>query len=93
MERGEFDDLSGAGKPIEGIERPYDPSWWAKEWLQRNRLADEARDPRSRALAEDRRLCAAGNLDEAALRLADADRELSRINRLLPPGERIGRLF
>ncbi|MFQ5844324.1 MAG: DUF1992 domain-containing protein [Planctomycetota bacterium] len=39
QERGEFDDLRGAGKPIPGLERPYDPLWWTKELLRRERLS------------------------------------------------------
>jgi len=37
-EAGEFDDLEGAGKPIPGITDPYDPDWWVKRLLQRERL-------------------------------------------------------
>ncbi|MGZ6734795.1 MAG: DnaJ family domain-containing protein, partial [Nocardioides sp.] len=28
MERGDFDDLPGAGKPIEGLGEEHDPDWW-----------------------------------------------------------------
>ena len=37
-EAGEFDELEGAGKPIPGITDPYDPDWWVKRLLQRERL-------------------------------------------------------
>jgi Domain of unknown function (DUF1992) len=37
-EAGEFDDLEGAGKPIPGITDPYDPDWWVKKFLQREKL-------------------------------------------------------
>ena len=37
-ETGEFDDLEGAGKPIPGITDPYDPDWWVKKLLQREKL-------------------------------------------------------
>jgi Domain of unknown function (DUF1992) len=33
QERGDFDNLSGAGKPIPGIDRPYDEMWWVKQKL------------------------------------------------------------
>jgi hypothetical protein len=36
MERGAFDNLPGAGKPIPDIDQPYDPMWWLKK-----KLADE----------------------------------------------------
>ncbi len=32
-ERGEFDNLPGAGKPIPGINQPYDEMWWVKKKL------------------------------------------------------------
>lgn len=34
-ERGAFDDLPGAGKPIPDIDKPYDEQWWVKEKLKR----------------------------------------------------------
>lgn len=36
MERGEFDDLPGAGQPFPGAGEPYDEMWWVKAWLKRN---------------------------------------------------------
>ncbi|GAA1114947.1 DnaJ family domain-containing protein [Nocardiopsis metallicus] len=33
-ERGEFDDLPGAGKPIPDIDKPYDEDWWIKRKLK-----------------------------------------------------------
>lgn len=33
-ERGEFDDLPGAGKPIPDIDKPYDENWWIKRKLR-----------------------------------------------------------
>jgi hypothetical protein len=92
MERGEFDDLPGAGEPIPGLDKPYDPSWWAQAWLRRERLVEEARELRRSALAEYRRLRAAGEGEEAGRRLADADRELGKLNRLLRPEDRVARL-
>src|SRR5690242_7876193 len=34
-ERGEFDNLTGSGKPLPGHGREYDEDWWVKEWLER----------------------------------------------------------
>ncbi len=36
-ERGEFDDLPGAGKPLR-LGRPDDPEWWVKAFLRREGL-------------------------------------------------------
>ncbi|MEV1333789.1 DUF1992 domain-containing protein [Micromonospora costi] len=38
QERGEFDNLPGAGKPIPGRNLPYDESWWIKSFLEREKL-------------------------------------------------------
>ena len=38
MERGEFDDLPGAGKPIADLGTEHDPEWWLKKLVERERL-------------------------------------------------------
>lgn len=38
MERGEFDDLPGAGKPLEGLGETHDPDWWVKRLVERERI-------------------------------------------------------
>jgi hypothetical protein len=35
MERGEFDNLPGAGKPIADLDKPHDELWWIKQKLRR----------------------------------------------------------
>lgn len=40
MERGEFDDLPGSGRPIPGSGRPYEPNWWVRSFLERERSDD-----------------------------------------------------
>ena len=37
-ERGEFEDLPGAGKPIPGLDKPFDELWWVKDKLRREGL-------------------------------------------------------
>jgi hypothetical protein len=39
MERGDFDDLPGAGKPIEDLGPQHDPDWWLKKLVERERLS------------------------------------------------------
>ena len=41
QERGEFDNLPGAGKPIPGRDLPYDESWWIKSFLEREDLPSD----------------------------------------------------
>ena len=37
QERGEFDNLPGAGRPLEGLDDP-DPDWWLKRMMEREGL-------------------------------------------------------
>jgi hypothetical protein len=59
-ERGEFDDLPGAGKPMPSRGTRHDPNWWIKQKLRDEGLSylpptlalrKEAADARERALA------------------------------------------
>lgn len=34
-ERGDFDNLKGAGKPLPDHGQEYDDDWWVKDWLRR----------------------------------------------------------
>lgn len=38
MERGDFDDLPGYGKPIEGLGSEHDPDWWIKRLIEREQV-------------------------------------------------------
>jgi len=39
MERGEFDNLLGAGKPIPGLGGRQDDNWWLKGFLERENIS------------------------------------------------------
>ncbi|WP_193612415.1 DUF1992 domain-containing protein [Nocardioides lijunqiniae] len=39
MEKGQFDDLPGAGKPIKDLGASHDPDWWLKKLVERERIA------------------------------------------------------
>ncbi|MDQ3707949.1 MAG: DUF1992 domain-containing protein [Actinomycetota bacterium] len=39
QERGEFDNLPGAGKPLPGLHRPYDELWWVRKKLKEENLS------------------------------------------------------
>ncbi|SCF23621.1 protein of unknown function [Micromonospora purpureochromogenes] len=41
VERGDFDNLPGMGKPIPGRGAPYDESWWIKSFLEREALPSD----------------------------------------------------
>lgn len=38
MEQGKFDNLPGAGKPIEDLGAPYDRDWWLKKLIEREKI-------------------------------------------------------
>jgi hypothetical protein len=75
MDRGEFDDLPGKGKPIVDLDRPHDEMWWVRDKLRREEVSylppalavrkelDEAKDriAAARTEAEVRRHVAAIN--------------------------------
>jgi hypothetical protein len=39
QERGDFDDLPGAGKPLPDLHRPYDELWWVRRKLREEGLS------------------------------------------------------
>src|SRR3954454_8575906 len=39
MERGEFDNLPGAGKPLGDLGSPHDRDWWLKKLVERERIS------------------------------------------------------
>lgn len=38
IQRGEFDNLPGAGKPIKNLDRDPDPDWWVKQLVEREQI-------------------------------------------------------
>lgn len=39
QERGAFDDLPGAGKPIPDLDAPRDELWWVKQLMRREKVS------------------------------------------------------
>ncbi len=75
MERGDFDDLPGAGKPIADLGEHHDPDWWIKKLVERENIA--VLPPSIQLRKED------AELDERLDRLtreADVRRELEDFN-------------
>jgi hypothetical protein len=64
MERGEFDDLPGHGKPIRDLDRPRDEMWWVKDKLRREAVSYL---PPTLAVRKE--------LDDARDRIAETDSE------------------
>jgi len=38
-DEGAFTDLPGAGKPLPDLDKPYDPDWWAKQLVRREKIS------------------------------------------------------
>jgi hypothetical protein len=38
IERGEFDNLPGMGKPIPDLDTTHDPDWWLKRFIEREHV-------------------------------------------------------
>jgi Domain of unknown function (DUF1992) len=39
IERGDFDNLPGAGKPIKNLGSQHDPDWWVKQLIEREKIS------------------------------------------------------
>ena len=85
---GGFDRLAGAGKPIPSLYGPYDPLWWVKKLIEREKLsvlpaALEIRARVDRALEEIWRLGSEARVRE---RVAALNVEIARANRSTAEG-------
>jgi Domain of unknown function (DUF1992) len=72
-ERGEFDNLPGAGKPIPDLDKPHDELWWVRQKLRREDLAYLPATIALRKQAEEALQAAAEAASEAEVRRIVAD--------------------
>jgi len=87
-DRGEFDELPGAGKPIPGLGKPYDELWWIKQKLRRENLSYLPPSLALRKAAHDALAEAAEAKSEGEVRriLAGINRQIVEANRKPAPG-------
>jgi hypothetical protein len=87
-ERGEFDNLPGAGKPIADLDKPHDELWWVKQKLRRENLSYLPPTIALRKEAEDALLAASQAGSEAQVRriVADINRKILEGNRKAASG-------
>jgi Domain of unknown function (DUF1992) len=87
-ERGEFDNLPGAGKPIADLDKPHDELWWVKDKLRRENLSYLPPTIALRKEAEDALAAAYEAGSEAGARriLADINRKMTEGNRKAAEG-------
>jgi hypothetical protein len=83
IERGEFDNLPGAGKPIPDLDKPHDELWWVKDKLRREHLSYLPPTLALRKEAEDALAAALAARSERQVR-----RILAAINRKITEGNR-----
>jgi Domain of unknown function (DUF1992) len=88
MERGEFDDLPGRGKPIEDLGVEHDPDWWVKKLVERENIAllPPAIALRKEDAELDDRLDAITAESEVRRELDDFNRRVVEIRRQLQGG-------
>jgi hypothetical protein len=85
---GGFDRLEGHGKPIPGLDAPYDPQWWVKKLLEREKLSVLPRALEVRANV-DRAMATVWALPSEArvrARVAEINAEIGRANRSTAEG-------
>jgi hypothetical protein len=89
QERGEFDNLPGAGRPLRGIGDEYDENWWIKDLVRRENITGVV--PASLALrkeAEDLMETVATKKTESSVRklVTDLNERILRARRGLIDG-------
>ena len=88
MERGEFDDLPGQGKPIEDLGVEHDPDWWVKKLVERENIAllPPAIALRKEDAELDARLDRFGRVDDVREAVEDFNRRVVEARRQLQGG-------
>jgi hypothetical protein len=88
MEAGAFDNLPGAGKPLPNLDQEYDPLWWVKQFVQREKIS--MLPPSLELLRKvETELATIGKLpDEATVRgrIAALNVEIARLNATVVEG-------
>jgi Domain of unknown function (DUF1992) len=87
-ERGEFDNLPGAGKPIPDLDKPHDEAWWIRQKLRREDFAYLPPTIALRKEAEDalERAAKAGSEAEVRRIVADINAKIREGNRKAASG-------
>ncbi|MFD7754230.1 DUF1992 domain-containing protein [Streptomyces sp. NPDC059757] len=87
-QRGDFSQLPGFGKPLPGIDRPYDETWWIKAKMQREGVSMLPPALALRKEAEDTRAAVSEACSEAEVRrmLTAVNEKIEAAIRRPPPG-------
>ncbi|MGW2062795.1 DnaJ family domain-containing protein [Streptomyces sp. NPDC001937] len=87
-QRGDFSQLPGFGKPLPGIDRPYDETWWIKAKMQREGVSMLPPALALRKEAEDTHAAVSEARSEAEVRrmLTAVNEKIEAAIRRPPPG-------
>ena len=88
MEEGAFDNLEGKGRPIADLGREYDPDWWAKKLIEREKVSVTPPALALRRSVEQALERLPRVRDEAEVRrtLAALNAEIGRLNAMVAEG-------
>ena len=88
MDRGEFDDLPGHGKPLADVDRSRDEMWWVKDKLRREGLSYLPPTLLLRKEVDDAKAAIAAAGDEATVRrlVEDINAKIRGVNRTAASG-------
>ncbi len=81
-EEGAFDNLPGAGKPLADLGESYDPDWWVKKLVQREKVSmlPPALELLRRVEAEVERIWKLSDEAEVRERIRALNIEIARVN-------------
>jgi len=89
IRRGDFDNLPGAGKPIEDLGTTYDPDWWIRKKIERENitgLGPPALTLRTENAQLDERIDATNTEDDVRALLDDFNKRVITARRQLQGG-------
>lgn len=88
MDRGDFDDLPGKGKPLPDIDRPRDDMWWVRRKLRDEDISVLPPSMQVRNDLDDARRRIAATDDEATVRaiVAEINEKIRDVNRSVVSG-------
>jgi len=81
-EDGAFDNLAGAGKPFSDLEGGYDPDWWVKKLVRRERVSvlPPALELLRKVESEMSKIWALGSEADVRARILSLNAEIARSN-------------
>lgn len=89
MERGEFDDLPGKGKPLRDLDTPRTPGWFAEQLVRRERSRTRHAEATLGIATHRAGFWRSPTIAELRERVVAANRYIAESNTLLEPDDRL----